>query len=75
MAKYNFNYFYLKAREDIEGGDVVIGLWKNWCRRGKADDLTTIGGFAGHDVKRGEPLKIVPMVSVSLDIEGNLNLN
>ena len=46
------------AREDINKGDVIVIIWKRFCRRAKMTDLKIVV-FAGNRAKKGEKLSIM----------------
>jgi len=48
----------LIARENIKRGDVIVVLWKKYCRRAKSID-ERLHGFSGKNVKKGDILREV----------------
>ena len=47
-----------RAKEKLQCGDLVILLWKNWCRKAKSNDLI-IGGIVEQDTKKDKKAKII----------------
>ena len=46
------------ARENIKKGDIIVVLWKKYCRRAKSID-DRLYGFSVKNVKKGNILKEV----------------
>ncbi len=52
----------LIARENIKQGNMVVCLWKYFCRNLRANDFKNIEGVAFEDCKKGKKVRIFKSV-------------